>query len=315
MPYERACMLIDIATGIGISNFLLIGGEPTIHPSLIDLLEYLRKKQCKVTVVTNGIKLADSSFCRHVLPYADILHFGISLKGSSDEYYWNHCGAAVYHKVKRGIENCRSNKFDFSLSYVVSAENVNNLCSFAKEIRAAGIDEFISFSFCNETINSSGEFEEFCKEKHPLWVNKLFAEQYSELDKILCGKFSLHQTHPLCMCDKDLIHTMNERNQIATSCHVHNRAGIIFDTDGSILLCNHFIGYGIGSLGKDYHDAESFLNFWNSEQLKRLHKKLTNMPSIECKDCKLQENCGGGCCIQWFDHDFKEYKEVYNTLL
>lgn len=314
MPYERACQLIDIAVGIGISNFLLIGGEPTIHPQLLNILDCLAKKDRKVTIVTNGIRLSDASFCQSVLPYASRIHFGISLKGSSDDYYGNHCGAAVYHKVKKGIENCRSNNFDFSLSYVISADNVNNLCSFAKEIRAAGIDEFISFSFCNETINSSGEFEEFCKEKHPLWVNKRFSEQYSELNNILCGQFSLHQTLPLCMCDNDLIDKMVARNQIATSCHVHNRAGVIFDTDGSILLCNHFIGYGVGTLGEDYLDAKSFLNYWNSQQLTELHKKLTTMPSLECRECKLQENCGGGCCIQWFDHEFNEYKSFYNTL-
>lgn len=314
MPLSLAKNLVDICAGIGIKNFLLIGGEPTIHPDFIKILDYLLSKDCKVTVVTNGIRLADNKFCDSILPFAKSLHFGISLKGSSDDYYREHCGASVFRKVLNGVSNCIKYKLNYSLSYVVSADNVNNICQFAKDIRGCGIDSPISFSFCNETIHQNGCFDEVCKDAHPLLVNQRFASHYKELDEILDGKFDLHQTHPLCMCDKDLTDTMLKKDQISTSCHVHNRSGVIFDTNGSILLCNHFIGYGIGEFGYDYFDSPSFLSYWNSEPVLRLHKKLSTMPSLECKDCTLRENCGGGCCIQWFNHTFEDYKNTYKTL-
>lgn len=314
MPFSTASGLIDICTQIGISNFLLIGGEPTIYPFFLQLIDYLSSKRCKVTIVTNGIRLAEQSFCESILPFADSVHMGISLKGSTDLYYKEHCGAAIFQKVVEGINNCKKYGIDYSLSYVISADNVGSICQFAKDIRDLGISDGISFSFCNETIHADGCFDEVCKDTHPIAVNGHFSTQYNNLDKILGGRLSLHQTHPLCMCDKELVKRMHEKNQISTSCHVHNRAGVIFDTNGSILLCNHFIGYGIGEYGHDYSDATSFLNYWNSEPVLKLYKKLTTMPSLECKDCELRENCGGGCCIQWFNHTFDEYRNTYKTL-
>lgn len=314
MSISLAQSIIDICHGIGISNFLLIGGEPTIHPSFLKIIEYLKARHCKITVVTNGIRLADDNFCKSIIPYAESMHLGISLKGSSDEYYKKHCGSGAFHTVRKGISNCDKYGFDYSLSYVISADNVGSICQFAMDVRNSGIDSPISFSFCNETIHNDGCFEEVCSQSHPLAVNTAFEAQYQELDRILEGKLSIHQTHPLCMCDKKVVESMLKKNQIATSCHVHNRAGVIFDTNGSILLCNHFIGYGIGEFNKDYCDSNSFLAFWNSIPVVRLHRKLTSMPSMDCKDCEKRYNCGGGCCIQWFNHTFEDYKNVNNNL-
>lgn len=314
MPFNMVTHLIDMCVSNGIMHYVLIGGEPTIHPDFFEIIEYIISKNCKTTIVTNGILLANDNFAKKMIPYADSIHLSISLKGSTNQYYKEHCGAAVFDTVKQGISNCKCNKLRYSLSYVISAENVNTISAFAQDLRSAGIQDHIAFSFCNEIISPSGEFENIDK-SHPLIVNKILNEHYNQLNEILGGNFSLHQNLPLCMCDNDVINIMKNRKQIATSCHVHNREGIIFDTNGSILLCNHFVGYGVGTYGKDYYDAITLARFWNSEQMIHLHRLLTSMPSENCRVCELQKNCGGGCCIQWFSQNFEQYKKVYNSII
>ena len=314
MPYDMVVSLIDICTNCGINNFLLIGGEPTIHSSFFEILKYLSDIKCKVTVVTNGILLHQTDFCNRIASFKDNTHVSISLKGASDEYYKKHCGAKAFHKVKEAIENCRDNKIPFSLSYVISAENIDSIINFANEVRKSGINEHISFSFCNETLDSAGDMNDVYTKYHPVVVNHHFSKHYEQLNSVLHEDFSLHQTYPLCVCDNDTLSAMISRKQVSTSCHVHNRSGVIFDTDGSILLCNHFVGYGIGKYGVDYYDAQSFLNFWTCDDMVNLHKKLTSMPSEDCMTCSKKENCGGGCCIQWFAHSYNEYQSVFNEL-
>lgn len=314
MPFNMARNLIDMCVANGIKHFVLIGGEPTIHPSFFEIIDYIVKIGYKSTIVTNGIQLAEDDFCRRLSKYRENVHVSVSLKGSNNQYYKEHCGAAVFERVLKGVNNCKTNGLLYSLTYVLSAENISTVDVFAKEIRERGLDDYIAFSFCNEVIQPSGEFENAYKQVNPLLVNKLFFEKYEIINNILDGRFTLHQTYPLCMCDKEAIFAMKQRKQISTSCHVHNRTGIIFDTNGSILLCNHFIGYGIGKYGEDYSDAISLASFWNSDKMVELHHLLISMPSTSCLACDLQNNCGGGCCIQWFSHNFKEYQQFMKMI-
>ena len=312
MSMEMIENLIKMCYDNHVLYYILIGGEPTIHPCFFEIIEFLTKKGCKTTVVTNGIKLANKAFCEKLSAHKENLRISISLKGASDDYYLKHCGAAVFKQVCQAISNCKENNLVFSLSYVISADNVDSIDGFAKEIRACGINDFVGFSFCNEVIQPSGNFDEVYKERNsPIQINAILNEKYEALNSILDGKFSIHQSLPLCLCDKNVLSKMKRRNHITTSCHVHNREGIIFDSNGQILLCNHFVGYGIGEYGVDYYDADSLLKFWNSPMMIRFHKMLTSMPSRECLNCDISENCGGGCCIQWFTQNFENYVTEY----
>ena len=315
MPLEKATNIIDMCVANGVKHFILIGGEPTIHPNFFDVLKYIVQLGYKATVVTNGLRFSNEIFCEEISEYIKNIRVSISLKGSNNLYYKKHCGAAAFDSVLQGIRNCKKYKIIYSLTYVLSADNVQTLDLFTKEIREQGLDDFIAFSFCNEVMQPTGEFKKAYDQIHPLMVNKIFCEKYESINDILDGKFSLHQTLPLCMCDIKFVDIMKQRKQIATSCHVHNREGIIFDTNGSVLLCNHFVGYGVGNYGEDYKDANSLSEFWNSEKMISLHKMLTSMPSKKCQVCDWQSNCGGGCCIQWFSQDFEQYQHVFNNII
>lgn len=307
MKVEIAKELIDISLSVGIKDFKLIGGEPTLHTGLFEILRYLIKNNCKIVIVTNGIILKNKQFCNQIneLNY-DKIYFGISLKGSSDEEYLQNCGSNAFASVIKGIRNCDEMGLNYSLSYVLTVDNVKYLDIFAKRIKDCNINKPITFSFCNDAI-SSDDKKYSCKQ-HPLVIDSIFAQKYPSVNFIFNNKLFLHQSLPLCMCNQELLKKMKEKNQVATSCHVHRRSGVIFDIDGSILLCNHLAGFSIGKFKQDYWDGKSFADFWESEYMIGLYKKFTSMPSLECMECSSSTECGGGCCIQWFFHDFESYK-------
>ena len=308
MPLSMATDLIDISIENNIQNFTLIGGEPTLHPSFFNIVKYIANKNCNISIVTNGVILKDKSFCDKLKALDNgKFRLGVSLKGSTNNDYKIHCGKNAFESVLQGIENCREKKLHFSLSYVLSSESIKNIEIFAEQIRNRGIKERIFFSFCNDVLLENEEVLA-TNSLHPLEINKIFSEKYEALSIILEDNFVLHQSLPLCMCDEIVLDKMAEKNQAKTTCHVHNRTGVVFDTDGTILLCNHFAGYGIGQYKKDYWDTKSFKDYWNSEYLTGLYKKLVYLPSIECEQCDILSVCKGGCCIQWISHTFESYK-------
>lgn len=307
MDITLAKKLVDISVEIGVKNIKLIGGEPTVYPKFFELLEYIMSKEISIVVVTNGIKLAEKNFCLALKRYNYTkLHFGISIKGSSDEEYLHNCGGKGFSFLIEGLKNCDEIGLDYSLSYVLTHENIPTLDLFAKMLVDNGINKTIFMAYCNYVINEKGDRQDVGLQ---LEMNYSFAEKYDVVSQILSDRLRIHETFPLCVCEPDTFDKMLKKGQVITTCHVHKRNGLIFDSDGSILLCNHLAGYGVGKYGVDFYDSASFLDFWNSEYMINLHRKFTTLPSSDCQNCELLSKCGGGCFVQWFTQYFNEYKK------
>lgn len=306
MDLNTAKRLVDISYDIGVKNIKLIGGEPTIYPYFFELLEYIMKYHIGITIVTNGIKLANKEFCKTLKKYNYFkINLGISIKGASDEDYMRDCGSRSYSLLLKGLKNCDVIGLNYSLSYVLTNENIKTLGIFANNIKNSGITKTIFMAYCNAVIS---EEDNTCN-KLQLEMDYEFSKQYDIINEILDDRIKIHQTFPLCVCEPSTYNKLFSRKQIYTTCHVHKRNGLIFDTNGSILLCNHLAGYGIGELDIDFYDAKSFKRYWDSDYVVDIYNKFTSLPSKECQDCKLISKCGGGCFIQWFSQHFDEYKK------
>ena len=79
---ERFTILEKIKGTFDRINF--VGGEPTIHPDLIDLMEKAKEMEFKVTLVTNGYRMIkDPFYAEKILNIVDGI--GISIDSMNDE--------------------------------------------------------------------------------------------------------------------------------------------------------------------------------------------------------------------------------------
>lgn len=311
MDIAVARKLIDISVDNGINNFKLIGGEPTIYPYFFQVLEYLINIKANIVIVSNGIRLADKEFCNSLKKYNySKLRIGISIKGASEEDYIQDCGARGYTFFLEAVKNCEDVGLNYSLSYVLTQDNIQNLNQFAKNLKSSGINKTIFMAYCKNMI-----LEENQQSDIQLKMDYDFSQKYEMLNEILEDRLRIHQTFPLCLCEPTTLTKLLKKRQINTICHVHKRNALIFDTDGSILMCNQLAGYGIGKFGVDFHDAKSFKEYWNSDYLVELYNRFTTMPSNKCQYCELFSKCGGGCFIQWFTQNFNEYERYKSRVL
>lgn len=306
MSLEMAKSLIDISILNGVNSFFLVGGEPTIHPSFLNIVSYITNNKKRVIVVTNGIRLQSSAFCEKIgrIDNSQFITIAISLKGSTNLEYKELCGVPAYEQILRAAENCRLYNLKLNFSYVITSDNVVKLDKVITKLKQDGINETISFSYCHDIIN--GDKFEILDKIHPIDIDSVFAKHYDLIDKVLESNLSLHQTLPLCLCNKVMFDKMLNRRQITTSCQLLKKNSVIFDTDGGILLCNH-LNFSIGKIWEDFSDADSFANYWSSRKVVNVYKRITTMPSPKCITCEKKQICGGGCCIQWFASSFESY--------
>ncbi len=117
LPFEKVKEMIDLYVKCeGEPEVLQIsGGEPTIHPDIIKILEYLGQKGIRYPLLnTNGIKLADREFAKRVSqtmendePYIGTPIIYLQFDGFNDDIYKKLRGRPLLDKKMKAIENCR----------------------------------------------------------------------------------------------------------------------------------------------------------------------------------------------------------------
>lgn len=72
-------------------KFLLMGGEPTLHPLFFDIIELIKStidssRKISIVMMTNGITLLDENFYKNVELYSNILSIDLSLHFHNFKY-------------------------------------------------------------------------------------------------------------------------------------------------------------------------------------------------------------------------------------
>jgi MoaA/NifB/PqqE/SkfB family radical SAM enzyme len=57
MDFKRCCTLVDELAALDVFGIVLAGGEPFLHPEILDIIEYCVRKGIQVGVLTNGVRL------------------------------------------------------------------------------------------------------------------------------------------------------------------------------------------------------------------------------------------------------------------
>jgi radical SAM protein with 4Fe4S-binding SPASM domain len=128
-------------------------------------------------------------------------------------------------------------------------------------------------------------------------------DSYDAICNVFDGNVTYQISTPFCLFKKGFIENLVEKDQIISGCHVMDRSGVIFDTEGNTLLCNCLHHIPIGKYLEDFEDNKSFKDWWSRSDVKACNRELLRTPSTKCNGCKDYDNCCGGCPLQWFSFD------------
>lgn len=100
------------------------GGEPLLHPDIIEALKLAKKLGLKIALSTNGVYLTQEIF--------DLIDFPrISLNASSNDNYEQVCGADLFDRVTKNIQKLKGRE-KLGLAYVLVPENSKGVYQFLK---------------------------------------------------------------------------------------------------------------------------------------------------------------------------------------
>lgn len=294
MDMRTAEKLLILSKSIGIGHITIIGGEPTLWPHLIEFNRLCVQSKIKTTIVTNAIRFSDDEFWgRYVNCPNDTV--GVSVKAHNPQLLLSATASSLYASMVKGL--CRAFKqFGVGASTVynrICAEYILDIAQFAMDCGARRLN----ISPCTPAFFGGIAHVECVVE--PATMVRHIVSIYPRLVEVTGGRFSLAMKLPFCFWPKDFIEKLIAGGQITSSCQLRQRAGIVFDHDGRIAVCNSLTDCPIGEYGVDFTDGDSLLAHLNNPSVTKLYNQITSYPSTKCVDCKKYDMCGGGCMMFW----------------
>ena len=294
MKYNDAIFCVDRLNEMGVNRIVLIGGEPTLYSNFVDLINYISSKGIKVSVATNGRKLADKNFTKQVVD-AGVNSINISLKGISEEEYKKYTHSFGLEEAIIGYKNLQRLNFkNVSLSYVIvddDKEKFDKLVSLLEKNRLKNV----LFQFVKPVLELKDNDDILDIKKMGNFISYI----YNKMKKTRLN-YCLEVSFPLCSIESDVLQNMINENRIITCCHVPSGKGVIFDTDFKALPCNHFAEYPYSEEKIGLKSAKEICDFLDSDVCNKLRATARSYPSKKCMTCNIWNICGGGCFTRWF---------------
>ncbi|MCE7697316.1 MAG: PqqD family peptide modification chaperone [Methanobacterium paludis] len=138
--------LIQILNGLaeyGICVVEITGGEPTLHPDFITIVEYCAEHFPLVSVITNGYIL-NKDHLKRLSKYKSHIGFQINLTGDNPEYVdWFCDKKGAFEHAKNAIELLSKEGFMVRASMLITPKNMDNVFNTATLAKKIGAMSFI----------------------------------------------------------------------------------------------------------------------------------------------------------------------------
>ncbi len=300
MDFQKAKLLVQELHRRKVSHIILIGGEPTIYPNFISLIEYIRSFGISVSVATNGKKFSDLEFTKRVLA-TGINSIDISLKAITEKEYYLNTNSFGLTDMLKGYDNLKSLGFTPSVSYVIVDDDKTKFDKLIKFILKHDFDKF-SLQFVKPIISLNPIEPILDLHKMGEFVTYI----YDKVSKTSIN-YLLEISFPLCLIEHDILDKLISENRIVNCCHVPRGSGINIDENFRIIPCNHFAEFPFSEVPIDFSAFDYIDSLYNSDVVKNFRELTRCYPSLKCQSCILWEQCGGGCFTRWLTLDPNDY--------
>lgn len=312
LEYDNLKRIVDFCNDAKVKFIVFTGGEPTLYPQLIDILQYIKSKEHKMlpTIATNGIELEDMQYCKTLIDNG-IGYIDISLKGKDSKECCEIVGRDCYQQQLTAIRNLSSLPIEFTCSIVITEENVHSLCETVRNACNNGAKQF-SFTFIIDNDKSDYSDEAYLNEHSPFALIDAFLSHMDELNAIT-EEWWIEYSFPICVYTKEQLKLL--KGKLAAPCQIHIENGITFDTDMNLIPCNMHFENRMGRLGTDFYSYEEFEEAAQNTVYRSRIDRLKQYPSDNCQSCEYLDSCFGGCPALWKNYSYDALMKCKNDYI
>jgi len=260
------------------NHILLTGGEPSLHPNFIDILDKVSKRANKITICTNGI----NNYYFERIKNSKNFHLQFSIDGSR-EYHNKIRGLNSYDKILENIQLAEKYNIRHSVSTVVNKLNINSMEEMLNDLSKVLKRGYIRFNIQMNFGNSSEKDLLNIKEWNN-FVNNILKYRKNFPVPIRANKlFDFEAIEHLS--DDELSFLSKKAIKNCGNC-THK---VYIYPDLNVYSCTCLDSFPIGNLKEN-----SLENILLTEKAKFF---INYLPKLEptCMECRYLELCNGGC--------------------
>jgi MoaA/NifB/PqqE/SkfB family radical SAM enzyme len=210
-----------------IRSVSLTGGEPMLHPNILDIAAFFSEKNIPVLFATNGILCAEEKI--RELRNRGIEWFEISLPTTSPQKYKEITGAFLLERVKQAILNMKKHSAKVSVSFVISKLNFLEIESVMDLVFAFSVDRLA-------------------------------------LNRFVAGGLGIHHLSALQISEEELCFVLEKANQKAKEYKQEVHITIPIDESHIDSSRYPFLKFGAGECGRGKWIVDSLGNLRTCEQ-------------------------------------------------
>jgi radical SAM protein with 4Fe4S-binding SPASM domain len=259
---------------VGVPHVCFTGGEATLSPHLVDLVERAEDTGLVTGLLTNGRRLADREFTAKLVA-AGLDHVQITLESHDEKVHDEMVGSpGAFQETVKGIENALAEDIYLVTNTTLCTLNAGGLEETLAFLADLGVKQVAMNSLIHtgRAPESGLGFEE--QDLEP--VLGLATEQAARQG------LRLIWYSPTRYCEMD----PNAHGLGMKRCTAAEYA-ICVEPDGQVLPCQSFYEPA-GSILED-----EWKTIWESPLFRRIRERK-DLPEM-CDDCPDLEACGGGC--------------------
>lgn len=284
----------------GAKSCLLIGGEPTLYSNLLQLIEYGTSLGLKMKLVSNGRRLANRPYVKK-LQQAGLAHASVSIEAASVDLHDRITGTHGFYQRIAGLNNLVEAGISNNSILTISVNNAEEVVPVAEKMYQMKVQNIL-YNFCLPAITENGKISSEAS-FDPQLAADIISKAYWRL-KDLGISFGFFATIPLCLIETKTREAMMRDQMIAKNrhCHIFYGTGVVFEPNGNVLPCTHFVGMPLFNAMNDLQGfiyKNRFAQEWEEGSHGDFLKACWKYPSPECRTCHLWGVCVGGCPFQW----------------
>lgn len=308
--FENFKKIADFCIDSGVKFIFFTGGEPIMHPQFFEFLAYIKNNSTfiQTAVASNGVLLKDKDFCQQLVN-SGLSYIDISMKGVDENEWLQSTGFTGHKDQLQGISNIASLPIEFTCSMVVTHSSVNNLCKQVLLAKQAGARQF-SFTFLIDNSSNTVKGLQYLQQHNPAQLIDKFLSQYNELNS-LTNDWWVEYSFPLCMYTEKQLELL--KNRLASPCQVHHSNALTINNKLECFPCDCFFDDKLGVLGKDFKNLNEFNVLRASEYYQTIMHDKTKLRSAQCSQCKLYNQCYGGCPVLWRHYSFNDMHQYLTS--
>ncbi|MBU8910490.1 MAG: 12,18-didecarboxysiroheme deacetylase [Desulfobacterales bacterium] len=125
LNHEQSIAMIDDLARFGVPVLLFSGGEPLVHPRLVEYAQYAVSKGMRAVISTNGTLITKEK--ARILKEIGLSYVGISLDGLEETHDKFRGVKGSFKKAMAAIENCQNAGIKVGLRFTINKRNVEDI--------------------------------------------------------------------------------------------------------------------------------------------------------------------------------------------